>query len=215
MNIPVLDLRNVSPSLLVAPLLGRATEVNGPIRALPPTQGQVAVLPAAEDPAWALLLDGASGILLRRQALSQGKELEGQTYFDWKSHDGTLVPGKIVRTTPDGQILELELRHWERLDSIPGSHTRLHPPAATDTISIGTQGNGRKVFRIRAFGGDTAIVVLPHSGTAGRNGPESESALEDSTADEPDDTGIEDSGEVDTLPPAVPATPAAKASKKL
>jgi len=159
MNLPVLDLRNVQPSLLVAPLLGRTSEVKGPIRTLPAESGQFVVLPSASDPGWALLLDAATGMPLRRQGLSQGKETEGLTFSRWKSRDGVLVPGRIVRTTPDGQILELEVRHWERLDSIPRAHTVLHVPATVDTISIGTQGNGRKVFRIRAFGGDSAVVV--------------------------------------------------------
>jgi hypothetical protein len=216
MNLPVLDLRNVSPSLLVAPLLGRSSEVKGPIHALPPAKGQIAVLPASQDPPWALLLDGATGLPLRRQGLSQGKETEGLSFFDWTDKNGILVPGKIVRTTPDGQILELEVRHWERLDSIPRSHTILKVPATTDTISIGMQENGRKVFRIRASGGDSAIVVLPHGGAMGPADLDSNPSLQDTTSEEPDDTDIEDSVDVDSALPAVPvAKPLLKPSRKL
>jgi hypothetical protein len=215
MNLPVLDLRNVRPSQLLAPLLGRASDVAGPVRVLPAIEGQVAILPASADPSWALLLNATSGIPLRRQTLSQGKETEVLSYSDWKSHDGVLIPGRIVRTTPDGQVLELEVRHWERMDSIPYSHTQLHVPATTDTISIGMQGNGRKVFRIRAFGGDSAIVVLPHQGTLGNGDLELDPSLDDTAAEEPDDPDSDDSRDGDTLIPAPPAKPAAKASKKL
>ena len=215
MNLPVLDLRNVRPSLLVAPLLGRTSEVNGPIQVLPPQHGQVVVLPAAADPGWSLVLDGASGMPLRRQALAQGKETEGLTFSNWKSRDGVLVPDRIVRTTSDGQILDLEVRHWERLDSIPRAHTVLHVPAAVDTISIGMQGNGRKIFRIRAFGGDSAIVVLPHGSVLAPGDLESiDPTVEDST-DETDTTEVGDLGGDDTLPSIAPAKPATKSSKKL
>ncbi len=209
MNLPVLDLRNVSPSLLAAPLLGRTSEVNGPIHVLPPTNGQVAVMPATQDPAWALLLDGTTGLALRRQGLSQGKETEGLSFSDWKDRNGALVPGKIVRSTPDGQILELEVQHWERLDSFPRQHTVLHVPPGADTISIGMQENGRKVFRIRASGGDSAIVVLPHGSSGLGDLDPADASLED-TADEPDDTAAGDSVVEDAPPPGYISVPAAK-----
>lgn len=212
MNLPVLDLRNVSPALLVAPLLGRTSEVKGPVHALPPVRGQVAVMPATPDPGWALLLDGTTGIPLRRQVLSQGKETEGISFFNWKDRNGVLVPNKIVRTTPDGQILELEVRHWEELDSIPLAHTVIHVPPTTDTISIGMQGNGRKVFRIRAFGGDSAVVVLPHPGAFGLGDLESTDPSMDDSAQEPDDTDVQDSTGGDE---SLPARPVLEPSKKL
>lgn len=215
MNLPVLDLRNVRPALLVAPLLGRTSDVRGPIRTLPPTKGQVVVMPTSMEPGWALLLDGATGIPLRRQALSQGRETEGLSFYGWKDRDGVLVPGKIVRTTPDGQILDLEVRHWERLDSVPSSHTELHVPSTADTISIGMQGNGRKIFSIRASGGDSASVVLPHPGAFGPLDLDSSAPTLDDSAEEPDTPDVGDSEE-DVLPaPATPETPALKPSKKL
>jgi len=200
MNLPVLDLRNVSPRMLVSALLGRAMSVKGPVRALPPAKGQVVVLPGAprEDPAWALLLDQSTGLPLRHQYLAQGKETEGIEYFDWKDRNGVLVPGKIVRTTPDGQILELVVRQWTRLDSVPKAHVALQVPPAVDTITVGLQGNGRKVFRIRGgTGTDSTVVVLPtggFSGPADLADPDSTSAQDDSTSDDGADTD-------DTAPP--------------
>jgi len=215
MNLPVLDLRNVRPTLLVAPLLGRTSEVRVPIQVLPTQKGQVVVLPTTPDPDWALLLDAANGIPLRRQTLAQGKETEGLAYSNWNSRGGVLVPNKIVRTTPDGQILELEVRHWERLDSIPYAHTVLHLPATVDTISIGTQENGRKVFRIRAFGGDSAIVVLPRGSALGPGDLESTEPSLDDTLDDADTSGIDDPGQGNARPSAMPQKPTAKSSKKL
>jgi hypothetical protein len=206
MNLPVLDLRNVSPRMLVSALLGRAMSVKGPVRTLRPANGQVVVLPgtASEDPAWALLLDQSTGLPLRHQYLSQGKETEGIEYFDWKDRDGVLVPGKIVRTTPDGQILELVVRQWMRLDSVPKAHTALQVPSAVDTITVGLQGNGRKVFRIRGgTGTDSTVVVLP---TGGFSGP-SDFADPDSTA-LPDDSTSDDTVETDDTPPPTPVSKA-------
>jgi hypothetical protein len=180
--------------------------VKGPVRTLRPANGQVVVLPgtASEDPAWALLLDQSTGLPLRHQYLSQGKETEGIEYFDWKDRDGVLVPGKIVRTTPDGQILELVVRQWMRLDSVPKAHTALQVPSAVDTITVGLQGNGRKVFRIRGgTGTDSTVVVLP---TGGFSGP-SDFADPDSTA-LPDDSTSDDTVETDDTPPPTPVSKA-------
>jgi len=206
MNLPVLDLRNVSPRMLVSALLGRAMNVKGPVRTLPPDKGQVAVLPAkpSEDPAWALLLDQSTGLPLRHQYLSQGVETEGIQYFDWKDRGGVLVPGKIVRTTPDGQILELSVRQWKRLDSIPKAHTALQVPSAVDTITIGLQ-NGRKVFHIRGGAGtDSAVVVLP---TGGFSGP-SDLGSDPDSSDLADDTAADDSADTEDTPPPVPVSKA-------
>lgn len=206
MNLPVLDLRDVSPRMLVSALLGRAMSVKGPVRSLPPDKGQVVVLPGneTEDPAWALLLDRSTGLPLRHQYLSQGKETEGIQYFDWKNRDGVLVPGKIVRTTPDGQILELSVRQWMRLDSLPEAHTTLHVPSAVDTITIGLQ-NGRKIFHIRGRSGtDSAVVVLP---TGGFSGPADLESDPDSTSTS-DDTTSDDSADTEDILPPVPVSKA-------
>jgi hypothetical protein len=195
LSLPVLDLREIQPSRLVAPLLSRSTYLPGRVRSLPPSHGEVVILPVSPEPRWSLLLNQKSGLPLRRQTLAQGRETEGIAYFNWKNRDGALVPGKIVRTTPDGQILELSLFQWERLDSIPSSHFRLLVPTGADTISITRQGNGRKVFNIHSAGADdSAQMMLPSFQDLG-------DAPEDSTG-APDDT-IPDSSDEDA-PVGVP-----------
>ena len=234
LNLPVLDLKEICPSTLSAPLLGRATQARGPFRVIPAaTSEQVAVLPDGPDPRWSLLLDTRTGLPLRRQTLSDGQESEGFSYSDWKDRNGVLVPSKIVRTTPDGQILELVIKDWSRMDAFPHSHLLLKPPPGIDTISIGMQENGRKVFRIRAGTGDSTVVVLPYGDV--RPSVESQADLEssedtstasdslasdddsddgDGSVDESDDPDEDE--DYDTALPAQTTTslPSAKESKK-
>lgn len=195
LNLPVLDLRDIHPSALVAPLLGRSTQVAGPVRLLPGAGSQVAVLPLVPDPTWSLTLDTRTGLPLRRQSFAHGQETEGFTYSGWKSHDGVLVPGTIIRTTPDGQVLELKVREWTKLDSLNRAHLVLRTPPRIDTITIGLQGNGRKVFRIRAGSGDSTVVILPQNGfTSPAEASDEEGSATDSTDVEGDSESEEDEG---------------------
>lgn len=207
LNLPVLDLRNIQPSQLVAPLLARTLVPSRSVRALPPVHGQVAILPLVQDPGWCLLLDQKTGLPVRRQTLVQGKEIEGITYSGWKDHDGVLIPGKIVRTTPDGQILEFSVFQWERLDSIPSSHTILNLPDVLDTITIGQQGNGRKVFRIHAgSGNDSAEMMLPSFGGFSPAPEDTTDVPSDSTSDSLD----EDEAPISSQPSSHLASPPSK-----
>lgn len=198
LNLPVLDLRDIHPSALVAPLLGRSTQVTGPVRLLPASGNQIAVLPFTPDPTWSLLLDTQTGLPVRRQSLLHGLETEGFTYSGWKSHDGILVPSTIVRTTPDGQVLELKVREWTRMDTLNRGHLVLRTPPRIDTITIGLQGNGRKVFRIRGGSGDSTVVILPQSGFSSPV----EASEDDSDATDPSDLEDDADSEDDEGPPA-------------
>jgi hypothetical protein len=75
----------------------------------------------------------------------------------------------------------------------------LQVPPAVDTITVGLQGNGRKVFRIRGgTGTDSTVVVLPTGGFSGPTDladPDTASVQDDSTSDDGADTD-------ETAPPA-------------
>lgn len=166
-NLPVLGLKDIRPANLVAPLLGRVLPVSGRVKTVTAGNGQVLVLPAVADPAWSLLIDAATGLPSRRQILQAGRETEGLTFHDWKRHGDILVPGTIDRTTPDGQLLELEQSDWSQIPSVPEEHLQLRLNGTVDTITLARNERGQTVYRIRAAGangGDTTSVVIsgPH-----------------------------------------------------
>jgi hypothetical protein len=210
LNLPVLDLKEIHPTSLVSPLLGRATRVSGPVQVVPSGTEQVAILPAESNPSWGLLLDSKTGLPLRRQTLDQGKEIEGIAYSRWKPVEGVLVPQQMIRTTPDGQVLELTVKEWTRLSELPKGHLLLKPPPGIDTITVGRGENGRKVFRIRAGTGDSTVVVLPQG--AFRPAAEADSVEESGVSEDPDDSTGPDEGddsdeETDNPPALAPSPP--------
>ncbi len=199
-NLPVLGLKDIRPANLVAPLLGRVLPVSGRVKTLPASNGQVLVLPAVPDPTWSLLVDAATGLPARRQILHAGRETEGLTFHDWKRHGDILVPGTIDRTTPDGQLLELEQSDWTAIPSVPEEHLQLRLNGTVDTITLARNERGQTVYRIRAAGangGDTTSVVIsaPHGfGEAPVDDTASVGAVSDETIDS---TGSEE--ETDSL----------------
>ncbi len=148
LNLPVLNLRNLTPSRLLSPFLGRAWIPDGPYRTIAAPQNQTILLPLEASPSWTLLLDNRTGLPLRRQTLWQGTEVEAISFLKWQLHQNILVPGRLVRTTSDGQRLELDLKDWTPLDRLPEGCLQLRVPHGTDTITVGTGENGRKFFQI-------------------------------------------------------------------
>ncbi|HNY31173.1 MAG TPA: hypothetical protein PKO15_09830 [Fibrobacteria bacterium] len=148
LNLPVLNLRDVTPSRLVAPFLGRGWLGEGDFRAYPADPHQTLLLPVGSAPTWSLLLDNWTGLPLRRQTLSQGREVEAISFFEWRMQGNIPVPGRLIRTTSDGQRLELQLKEWSSLEGLPSSLRILNLPAGTDTIIVGTGENGRKSYQV-------------------------------------------------------------------
>ena len=219
-NLPVLGLKDIRPSLLVAPLLGRTMSNLGPVKAISAGTTQTLVLPATAHPGWSLLIDKATGLPSRRQTLLEGREIEGLTFHKWKRQGEILVPGILDRSTPDGQLLELDMQEWNAIASVPPEHLQLKLQGAIDTITLDHNDRGQTVYHIRTAGsngGDSTSVVLsnPHvmsdapldNGQAGED-----SLLTDGEEDETDSTAVEE--EVDPAAqgqtPAAPAPPASK-----
>lgn len=221
-NLPVLGLKDIRPASLVAPLLGRVLPTSGRVKTVAAGNGQVLVLPAVPDPTWSLMMDASTGLPVRRQVLHAGRETEGLTFHDWKRHGDILVPGTIDRTTPDGQLLELEQTEWSRLASIPDEHLQLRLNGNVDTITLARNERGQMVYRIRAAGangGDTTSVVI--SGPHGFGDAPLEdtaavgSALEepvDSSATEEESDSLEEDPETD-IPMIDPVEPANQGPK--
>lgn len=216
-NLPVLGLKDIRPAHLVAPLLGRVLPSSGPVKTVPASNGQVLVLPAVANPTWSLLVDAATGLPARRQFLQAGRETEGLTFHDWKRHGDILVPGTIDRTTPDGQLLELEQTDWTALPSVPLEHLELRLSGTVDTITLTRNERGQTVYRIRAAGAngsDTTSVVLsgPHGFV---DAPVEDTTLGSTIVEEPIDSSIVEE-EIDSLdestetdaPIVAPANPA-------
>lgn len=231
-NLPVLGLKDIRPANLIAPLLGRVLPVSGRVKTVAAGNGQVLVLPAVADPTWSLLMDASTGLPARRQVLQAGRETEGLTFHDWKRHGDILVPRTIDRTTPDGQLLELEQTDWSALPSVPDEHLQLRLNGNVDTITLARNERGQMVYRIRAAGtngGDTTSVVIsgPHGfGDAPLEdtasvGTALEESIDSAVAEEESDS-LEEDPETDAplvVPvkplkqaPAVPSPPAAKNS---
>jgi hypothetical protein len=164
-NLPVLGLKEINPEALVAPLLGRVLPRTGSVRAAAANAGLTLVLPSEHPPTWSLLIDKTTGLPQRRQTLLDGREVEGLSFHRWRKEGEILVPGTIDRTTPDGQLLQLELNDWSRIPSIPTEHLNLVLQSPIDTITLARNQRGQTVYRIRAVGdgGDSTSVVLSGS----------------------------------------------------
>lgn len=193
-NLPVLDLREVDPSRVVAPYLGRELPAAGTFRKIPAEEGRTLLLPLEYSPRWSLLLDNRTGLPLRRQSLEQGRETEAFQFLSWVDQGGLLVPKRMVRTTPDGQRLELELKEWSRLAEVPPAALSIRTSPTTDTITVGKGENGRKIFQISQPLGEE-LPSAPPKVTAPdpASGPSSSSAKdgedEEEDDDEEDETG--------------------------
>ncbi len=222
-NLPVLGLKDIRPANLVAPLLGRVLPPTSKrVKTVAAGKGEVLVLPAVADPTWSLMLDASTGLPKRRQFLKAGRETEGLTFHDWKRHGKILVPGTIDRTTPDGQLLQLEQTDWSELASVPDEHLQLRLKGNVDTITLARNERGQTVYRIRAAGangGDTTSVVIsgPHGfGDAPledttSTGPALEEPLDSSAAPEDLDSLEEDQ---ETDPPMIdPSKPVNQGSE--
>lgn len=191
-NLPVLGLKDMRPSALVAPLLGRTLPSAGPVKTTT-GEGSTLVLPATPNPTWSILLDPSTGLATRKQTLLDGRETEGLTFHDWRKEGEILIPGIIDRTTPDGQLLQLELRDWKTLQAVPPEHLELKFHSPVDTITLSRNDRGQTVYRIRAAGsngGDTTTVVLSNQSYM------VDAPLEEIDTFEPDDTTEIDSSEL-------------------
>lgn len=183
LNLPVLNLRDIDPSRLFTPFLGRTWIPTGSFRAIAAPQNQTLLIPTQFSPTWSLLLDNTTGLPIRRQTLWQGKEVEAIAYMKWQEHQGILVPGRMVRTTADGQRLELELKDWSRLEQIPAGSLHLKVPQGTDTITVGTGENGRKVFQMNQPGQESDPSLSKPPSDSPETEPETE--WDDDSSSEP------------------------------
>lgn len=183
LNLPVLNLRDVDPSRLFTPFLGRALVPAGSFRTIAAPENQTLLIPTQFSPTWSLLLDNATGLPVRRQTLWQGKEIEAISYMKWQDRQGILVPGRMIRTTADGQRLELDLKDWDRLDQLPAGSLHLRVPQGTDTITVGTAENGRKVFQMNQPGQepDPSLSKVPSDSPE----PDAETEWEDDSPSAP------------------------------
>lgn len=194
LNLPVLNLRDISPSRIFSPFLGRSWLPDGPYRTISAPDNQTILLPLDPSPTWTLLLDNRTGLPIRRQTLWQGTEVEAISFMKWQQHRNILVPGRLVRTTADGQRLELELKDWDALDQLPAGCLQLKVSPGTDTITVGTGENGRKFFQINQQGTE----------------PESHLAPPTDTPDAESDGEWDDESSADTLAPVQEDSPRAK-----
>ena len=222
-NLPVLGLREIRPTTLVAPLLGRVLPTSGKVKTKQADKNTFLVLPDVPDPTWSLLIDAPSGLPKRRQILQSGRETEGLTFVDWKDHGGILIPGTIDRTTPDGQLLQLEQSEWTALPSVPAEHLELKLGGNVDTITLARNERGQAVYKIRTAGsngGDTTSVVI--SGTHGfGDAPFDDSTSVSATPEDPSDTASVDEEEAGAdeeeldLPVDTPTPPATQPAKRV
>lgn len=231
-NLPVLGLKNVRPASLIAPLLGRSLPQSGAVRTTSRSGTETMVLPESADPTWSLLL-GRNGLPSRRSILQQGRELEGLTFHRWKRYGDVLVPRTIDRTTPDGQLLQLEVGEWTALPEVPREHLQLILPTPVDTITLTKNARGQPVFQIKsAVGNRSDSATVLRSETHGMlDAPllEAEIPAEDSSTEidtpDQDTTGIDEEfdealdetprapvdsivppSKIEVVPPARPAT---------
>ncbi len=223
-TLPVLGLKEIRPSDLVAPLLGNWLPGRGSVRTTS-SGTETMVFPATPNPSWSLLLD-ASGLPRRRQRLVHGREIEGLTFHHWKRHDSVLVPHTIDRTTPDGQLLQLEIQSWSEIPALPAEHMQLAFQTPVDTITLAQNARGQPVYRIKTATGnglDSATVL--RAGSRMPDAPLLETDLqpEDTLAEEeaepePDSSGgvLDDADEtLDDTPRADEPAPKASAPAKL
>lgn len=226
-NLPVLGLKDVRPASLVAPLLGRTLPTTGPVKTSARAGTETVVMPDTSDPTWSLLL-GSDGLPSRRSTLSHGREIEGLTFHHWKRYGEVLVPRTIDRTTPDGQLLELEVGEWTSLPEVPDAHLELVFHTPVDTITMARNARGQPVFRIRTAvgnGSDSATVLRSEAhGMLDAPLLEVEPPPEDSLADtdtldqdtsdvsdDPDDIEDEAPAEIDTTTTTAPPVSAPSA----
>ena len=197
-NLPVLGIKEINPSSLVAPLLGRVFPRRGPIRTVDANPAQTLVLPRDSSPTWSLLVDKSTGLPQHLRTMQAGREIEGLTFDGWLKQGEILVPAIIDRTTPDGQLLQLEVGEWNSIPSIPAEHLRLVFHSPVDTITLARNERGQTVYRIRAAtaGGDSTSVIL--SGQQVMEAAPFEDAMtpEDSL-DQDDESDITDSAALD------------------
>lgn len=197
-NLPVLGLKDVRPAALVAPLLGRTLPVSGPIRTTKRTGVETMILPDTADPTWSLLL-ATTGLPSRRSTLLHGREVEGLTFHRWKRYGDILVPRTIDRTTPDGQLLQLEVEEWTLLPEVPAAHLQLIFQAPVDTITLTKNARGQSVFRIRTAVGNgsdsTSVLPAETSELLDASPLEAEPSPDDSLLES--DTLEQDSTEID------------------
>lgn len=203
LSLPVVGMRTIRPRELVAPLLGNAfsAPAGTPLRKVGGDDHQVVLMPLGSDPRWAMTLDRASGVPLRRQILRNGKESERLSFGAWKLRDGVPVPDSIVRTGRDSQRVSLRLVEWSRLDSLDARLLDLTLEKPVDTIIVVRDGAGRQRYRIRPAGGgapgttETVVDSLP--------GGDEDESIDDPSDDDPSATQDDDSGnasEEDDLP---------------
>lgn len=227
MNLPVLGLKEIRPADLIAPLLGRVFPRVGPLRVNPVVGSQTMILPDSPNPTWSLLIDPATGLPSRRQTLSQGREVEGLSFYRWSRQGDVLVPGTIDRTTPDGQLLQFEVQEWKTIPEVPATHLDLVFHNPVDTITLTKNARGQPVYRIRTAVGngfDSATVLRSDiRGMAEAPLQETElQPIDTLSGDETDSTELDSMGLVDesddeldamapagmvSEPPAKPSSP--------
>jgi len=205
-NLPVLGLRDVRPSSLIAPLLGRTMPSKGPLRTISHLTTETAVMPDTADPTWSLLV-ASNGLPSRRSTLLHGREIEGITFHHWKRYGDILVPGTLDRTTPDGQLLQLEVNEWNSIAEVPAAHLQLVFHSPVDTITLTKNARGQPVYRIKtaAGNGSDSTTVLRSESHGMLEAPllEVDSAPEDTLSDSDADSN-QDTTDVGDEPDDIP-----------
>ena len=195
-NLPVLGIKDIRPSQLIAPFLGRIFPHSGPVKTTSLDPTATVVSPATKDPSWTLIIDPTTGLALRKQTMKNGREIEGLTFHHWRKQGDVLVPGTIDRTTPDGQMLQLELGEWSALPAVPPEHLQFHFPNPVDTITLARNDRGQTVYKIHpALGPDDSTSVCLGGGKPSL-AQDSSYLSADSLDEEPeedDSTSVQDS----------------------
>jgi hypothetical protein len=201
-NLPVLGLREVRPAALVAPLLGRTLPTKGPVRTVSQPGTETMVLPDSANPTWSLLM-ASNGLASRRSTLLHGREIEGLTFHRWKRYGDVLVPRTIDRTTPDGQLLQLEVDEWNAIAEVPTAHLQLVFRSPVDTITLTRNARGQPVYRIKTAvaNGSDSVTVLRSETRGMLDAPflETETLPEDSLLDSEADSGQDSTDVSDDL----------------
>lgn len=202
LSLPVVGLRTIRPRELVGPFLGNvfSAPAGTPLRKVGGDDRQVVLMPLGRAPGWAITLDRASGIPLRRQILRNGRESERLSFGAWKLRAGVPVPDSVVRTGRDSQQVSLRLADWSQLDSLDARLLDLTLEKPVDTILVVRDGAGRQRYRIHPASGatgsgDSVVDSLP--------GGDEDESIDDPSDDDPNavqDDDSDNSSEEDDLP---------------